>query len=117
MGAILSCCCGPRKRSEEREPLLPTHRQQDYTPPLQDRLVPNQATFDKFAAVIAALKNGKLPTQDQLNSTARLLLDSSIFKDAPKHGGVLSERGRIVLGDLQRLLEALAELGRDKNGE
>lgn len=117
MGAILSCCCGPRKRSEEREPLLPTHRQQDYTPPLQDRLVPNQATFDKFAAVIAALKNGKLPTQDQLNSTARLLLDSSIFKDAPKHGGVLSERGRIVLGDLQRLLEALAELGRDKNDD
>ncbi|KAG8903533.1 hypothetical protein FRC01_009167, partial [Tulasnella sp. 417] len=116
MGAILSCCCGPRKRSEEREPLLPTHRY-DYTPPLQDRLVPSQATFDKFAAIIAALQNGKLPAQAQLNSAIRSLLDSSTFRDAPKQGGVLSDRGRIVLQDIQTLLEALAELGRDKNDD
>lgn len=116
MGAIFSCCCGPRKQSEEREPLLPTHRY-DTTPPLQDRLVPTQATFDKFAAIVAALQNGKIPTQNQLNHAIRSLLDSSVFRDAPKQGGVLSQRGRIVLEDLRRLLEALAELGRDKNGE
>lgn len=116
MGAIFSCCCGPRKRSDEREPLLPTHRY-DHSPPLQDRLVPTQATFDKFAAIIAALQNGKLPTQAQSNHVIRHLLDSSVFQDAPKHGGVLSERGRIVLEDIRKLLEALTELGRDKNDD
>ncbi|KAG9044478.1 hypothetical protein FS837_008096 [Tulasnella sp. UAMH 9824] len=116
MGAIFSCCCGPRKRSEEREPLLPTHRY-DSTPPLQDRLVPTQATFDKFAAIVAALQNGKLPTQTQLNHAIRSLLDSSMFRDAPKQGGVLSQRGRIVLEDVRRLLEAVTELGLDKNDD
>jgi hypothetical protein len=57
MGAVFS-----NPPTESEEPLLPTS-QQDI-----DRLQPSKATASKVLAVIAALKTGKMPTEQQLEN-------------------------------------------------
>ncbi|KAG8991963.1 hypothetical protein FRB94_012125 [Tulasnella sp. JGI-2019a] len=117
MGSVLSTCCGlrPPKRTGEREPLLPQHRDRDET---VDAVIPDQQSLNKIADLLAALNNGKLPSQDQLNSLIRRILQSQIFKEANKDKhDTLSQRGQLVLRDLDELLRAFMELGIEKNDD
>lgn len=114
MGSVFSSCCGrrdkQRKHHDEREPLLPTHRVEE--------AIPSQHSLNKFADLIAAINNGKLPSQDQTSALVRRILNSDVFKDLDRQreGGTLSERGRVVLSDLKEVLMAFLELGLEKNG-
>lgn len=115
MGSVLSSCCGSRKTkkgSGEREPLLPTHRDETV-----DAVVPTQQSLNKVADLLAALANGKLPSQDQLNHLIRRILASPIFLEINKDKhDALSRRGQLVLRDVQEVLQAFMELGLEKNG-
>lgn len=115
MGSVFSTCCGRRDKQrkqhdDEREPLLPTHRVEE--------AIPSQHSLNKFADLLAAINNGKLPSQDQTSAFIRRILNSDVFKDLDRQreGGTLSERGRVVLSDLKEVLMAFLELGLEKNG-
>lgn len=118
MGSVISTCCGLREkkaRTGEREPLLPQHRDRDET---VDAVVPDQQSLNKIADLIAAVGNGKLPSQDQLNNLIRRILQSQIFKEINKDKhDTLSRRGQVVLKDLEEVLRAFMDLGMEKNGE
>jgi hypothetical protein len=129
-----SCCCGRRRKrprssyypseydSQSRDPLLPPHHQ----PP-----EPEKSTLIKLADVIAAAREGKLPSQNQLDRVARRLLRSEVLKlpngngngtngysVAGGHGGrALSAEGTNAVLRIREVLQAGMVFGLEKNGE
>ena len=95
----------------EQEPLLPKHNNPEPLP-----VLPAQRTANRLAAILAALHNGKLPTQEQLDLLFGSILSLSLFHDLGRRTGVLSDRGRVVLLDIASLLQTFRELGNEKNG-
>ncbi|KAG6844031.1 hypothetical protein H0H93_016717, partial [Arthromyces matolae] len=103
MGSFLSCL---KKRSGEREPLLPKS-----TPPS-----PPLSSFEKVADIIAALQSGKLPSQDQLDNILRQFLRSTFLNDDQRFiSGRLSQNGNRILMDTRDLIGALLQFGMEKN--
>lgn len=108
MGFCFSCC-RRRDKSPEKQPLL--------RPKSQDVLAPPQSQLDKLADVLAALHVGKLPSQDQLNRAIQLALRSDILNPAAKLGyGTLNNSGKKVVADVRKILDAVLQLGLEKNG-
>jgi hypothetical protein len=114
MGSCHSCFPRRRKKSSEREPLLPSYRD-DAT-----GLEPPEPLFYKLAEFLDAIQKGKLPSQDQLNIILRTILKSSLLRDdshvVPRYGS-LSQSGERVLEDVREMVEALLQIGMEKNGE
>jgi hypothetical protein len=107
MGSFFSCC--RRRKSSEREPLLPKNRI-EHIPPDFNRI---------FADIVAALAAGKLPSQTQLDRASRFALHSEILRvdDLRSDSGTLGENWRTILKDLRKVIEASAEIGLQKNGK
>lgn len=109
MGVCFSCC--RRKRTGEKEPLLPFHKTAEDVQLSHDRI-------QKIAQVLAALSASKLPSQEQINQASRVFLKSGILHAAGDSGyGPLSERGREVLRDVEEVVQAIMQFGLEKNGE
>lgn len=108
MGLLFSCC-RRRKYDSEQEPLLPKHR----VNATAEEILPSQTQLNQLADVVAALKKGKLPSQDQL---ARYLQTLSCSVDDTTRSS-LSEPGARVVEDLRDVLQALLQFGAEKNGK
>jgi Family of unknown function (DUF5923) len=105
-----------RRRSSEREPLLPTHH--DSTVPTQG-YSPREPLLHKLADITGALQKGKLPSQDQLNIILQSILKSDLFHDeghVMSGYGSLSQNGRRVLQDMRETIESILQIGMEKNG-
>jgi hypothetical protein len=113
MGSFPSFLRNHKKKSSEREPLLPSYRD-DPT-----GLEPPEPLFYKIAEFLNALQKGKLPSQDQLNIILQNILKSSLLRDdshvVPRYGS-LSQSGERVLDDVREMVEALLQIGMEKNG-
>lgn len=106
MGILLSCCRRQKDHSE-REPLLPKDRF-DSKPPRYNEV---------FADIVAAINAGKLPSQTQLDHAARIALNSDVLNVEDSSGpGTLSENWRQIVGDVREIIEAIVEIGLQKNG-
>lgn len=80
--------------------------------------LPPQDQFNKVAEILGALGAGKYPSQEQLNTFLRLLINSDMLKvDNIAVNGPLSQSGLTVLSDVRRILQALIRLGLEKNSE
>ena len=116
MGSILSSCCGRRQKTGEREPLLPQHRSQEEQP--EETLIPSQNVLNKIAGIIAALREGKMPDQNQLNAFIQKVNDLGILDPNSTSVGQssrLSAAGQLVVQDIQQLLQRVIEIGLEKN--
>ncbi|KZT29508.1 hypothetical protein NEOLEDRAFT_1238916 [Neolentinus lepideus HHB14362 ss-1] len=112
MGNCSSCC--RRRKSPEREPLLPrvpTHS--------SDVLPPPVSKIEKIADVLAAINAGKLPSQDQIDAALKLALASDALQPAVvlRGYGPLSESGKKVIRDVRELVNALLRTGVEKNSD
>lgn len=81
-------------------------------------------TIQNLAAAYGALQAGKLPTSDQLVSFVQAALRSSVLQPeiggmvARKAGGArLSKRGKAVVVDTRKVLEAVNRLILEKNDD
>ena len=110
MGLCLSCCRRRRKpRTGEREPLLsPTNNKEDSLPPRQN-------SFEHVADVLAAIKAGKLPSQDQLTRLAIIFAKSDLLLLDGAKNGLLSQEGKRVLLDVKEVLDSFVQWGMEKN--
>lgn len=107
MGPLLSCCRRRERQTTEHEPLLPKRHVAK----------PSQEQLNKFAEVMAALKAGKMPSQEQLGHVLRLVLASDFFRTQDgRDYGTLSESGKKVVQDVKETLEAMLEFSCEKNG-
>ena len=107
MGSCSSCCGRRQPPQGEREPLLP--KATDY--------VPSKSVWDKSADASGALSAGKMPTQRQLDSALSALLSSDLLKVSNTATGVLSAHGQALVLDLREIVQAIARIGLEKNGE
>lgn len=104
MGFFFSCC--RRHTSEEREHLLDSQH---------DLLPPPTSHLQKVVDVLAALKAKKLPSQNQLNAILQVLLRSDVLN---VHGyRPTSDDARKVVLDVRECVQALLQIGLEKNGE
>ncbi len=120
MGSFCSSCWGRRQKSLENEPLLSSRQPGDRQPPAKSQL-------DRLADVLAALRAGKLPAQDQLNEVMRIALQSDALdgrraemvlgNQALLTHGSIDESGRKVVEDVKQVIEAALQIGLEKNGE
>jgi hypothetical protein len=101
MGAIFS------RKTPESEPLII---------PSADTLPEASSRFQKGIDVLAALKANKLPSQDQLNTFLQLsLLDVLNADGVAGHGPVSEDVKKLVL-DVRESVEAVFQIGMEKNG-
>ncbi|PAV18515.1 hypothetical protein PNOK_0535700 [Pyrrhoderma noxium] len=142
MGICTSCLKRTKERiytskhpQEERQPLLGSSPTDNDT----DADAESQYT-KKIADVLGALRAGKLPTTDQLNSAIRVVLGrlrSDLEEEGDDFGlsdsqgsrsnargiisdrelGGVNERGTKVVGDVRALLEVVGEVGLEKNSD
>lgn len=128
-GTMDAClpCFGSRRRDEDREPLLPSHHQVQRPAPTSHQPPSPDEPLNKLVDVLAALSAGKLPSQAQINTFLRRVLNSNILQESQYtqgrttphilHGnGPLSKRGRKVIQDLVEFIEAFLQFGMEKNG-
>ncbi|KIM72026.1 hypothetical protein PILCRDRAFT_16512 [Piloderma croceum F 1598] len=112
MGFCFSCC--RRRDSPEREPLLSarTHSTESLPEPTSH--------IQKAIDVLAALKANKLPSQNQLNLFLQSVLRSDVL-DVNGHGvtgyGPVSDDARKVILDLRECIEAVLQIGMEKNAD
>jgi hypothetical protein len=108
MGLLLSCC-GQRKKEKKYSPLLDRDE--------QEPLGPSRDVLVKAAAAFGALSAGKLPTEGQLEHVLRSCLHSTILNDKDAIGGrgPLSQNGRKLLADTREVIEAVLQVGMEKN--
>jgi hypothetical protein len=112
MGLFFSCC-RRRKDSADHEPLLPKY----HVDASANEYLPSETQLTKLADVIAALKTGKLPSQDQLGRIIQSVLRSTVIESTTRTThGTLSDSGKQVLTDFRELLESILLLGLEKNG-
>jgi Family of unknown function (DUF5923) len=117
MGSCLSCLHRRRRKSSERKPLLPT-RHGDTVPESNNQGHPPEPLFYKLADIIGAIQKGKLPSQDQLNIILQTILKSGLLRDEGQvvYGyGSFSRNGRRVLEDTTEMIEAILQIGMEKN--
>ena len=97
--------------SEANQPLLPTSNQD------LNQLQPSVSTLNKFIEITAALRSGKLPTQEQVDKLLQNLSNSDILNsDAIGRTGRFSAEGSLVVEDIRVVIESLQRLGKEKNG-
>ena len=111
--------------ASDREPLLREDRTSFGSNNLRkDAFPPPRTAYDKVADVVAALKAGKLPTQEQANRVLRYVLSSDILT-----GGAVWDNGTrteeeeeprevwsALLKDTRNAGQAFLEFGTEKNG-
>ena len=111
MGCSFSCC-RRRKRviQEDEEPLLKSASSSQQ----------HDGLLEKLADALAALKAGKVPSQEQINAFSRIALqsdllhsDSNVYSDL--NDDTAAERQRLVTS-LRDVLESIIWLGIEKNG-
>lgn len=66
--------------------------------------------------MLAALKAHKLPSQVQIDAAVRALLNSDVLDVSGLGYGPVSDDARKVVGDVRECLEALGQIGLEKNG-
>ncbi|KAJ6571811.1 hypothetical protein B0H19DRAFT_1131376 [Mycena capillaripes] len=108
MGGFCSCC--RRRKSPEREPLIPKTRPTEQLP---------HSIFEKLADIVGAVNSGKIPSQDQISGLLQHALRSEFLRDPgnalPTHGGPLSQRGITLILSLRELVDAVLRIGLEKN--
>jgi Family of unknown function (DUF5923) len=106
MGNLLSFC-KKNKRQEDELPLLDADREE----------LPQLTTgLEKLFQSLGAFSAGKLPSERQLEYILRKALNSGLLLDeAFLRNGPLSDRGQKVLQDLREVIEAILQLGMEKN--
>lgn len=107
MGFCFSCC--RRRKSSERQPLLA---------PNKDPLPPPKSLVEKAVDILAALKANKLPSQSQLNTFLQLTLRSDFLEvqGLPGYGPVSDDARKVIL-DLRECVDAILQIGMEKNGD
>ncbi len=118
MGFCFSCCRRQKPvRDPEQEPLL------KHAPADSHVNGPPRTTtthLDKAADVVAALKAGKLPAQDQIHGIAKELLTSDFLKTSTIAGGALDASLAVesekLVNSVREAIEAVLQLGMEKNG-
>jgi len=115
-----------KTKDGEREPLLPKYQptnEQPTTsaPPPEILRLGDESVVDKIIDALAALKAGKIPTQEQTTRFLQVLLKSELLKEDKSENvvpgnGPASKQGRKVLKDVRCLLQALLQFGMEKNG-
>lgn len=80
----------------------------------------------KVVDIVAALKAGKLPAQDQITRMLQVVLNSELLRDGLEQGNILAQsrdgtgptsaRGLQVLQDLRAVVQAALEFSIEKNG-
>ncbi|KAL1941942.1 hypothetical protein VTO73DRAFT_6472 [Trametes versicolor] len=117
MGSCCSCCRrrrAPRSNDSDREPLLPANS--------YDALPPPKTPFEKIADVVAAVRAGKLPSQQQLDGTLRSLLASGVLDTADGLDGAAGEENtadaaKRVVDCAREACHALLQFGMEKNDD
>ncbi|KAJ3514706.1 hypothetical protein NLJ89_g2228 [Agrocybe chaxingu] len=113
-------CFGRGVREGEREPLLPKPGQRQRET-VNGPLGVDHSTVDKVVDALAALKEGKLPTQEQLNRFLQVLLKSEFLKEElgrfTTGNGPTSRQGRKVLWDVREVVEAFLQFAMEKNAD
>lgn len=72
--------------------------------------------LEKVSECLGALTAGKLPSESQLEDILRVVLKNELLDDQVFGGyGPLSERGRQVLRDSREVVEAILQIGMEKN--
>lgn len=110
MGLCFSCFGRRRQRrarsavaDNERDPLIGTQRTSYSSADL----------FNRTAQVAAALRSGKLPSQQQLEHILQSVLQSDVLKVSAQ--GTLSPEGVKVIEDVRELVTVLLIVGLEKN--
>lgn len=107
MGLCFSCCRRQTQKSYECEPLLGP----------QSDLLPPTSNVQKAIDVLAALKAKKFPSQDQLNAFLQVILRSEVLNVHGISGyGPVSDDARKVVLDVRECIDALLQIGMEKNG-
>ncbi|EIW63656.1 uncharacterized protein TRAVEDRAFT_69572 [Trametes versicolor FP-101664 SS1] len=117
MGSCCSCCRqrrAPRSNDSDREPLLPANS--------YDALPPPKTPFEKIADVVAGVRAGKLPSQQQLDGTLRSLLASGVLDTADGLDGAAGEENtadaaKRVVDCAREACHALLQFGMEKNDD
>lgn len=107
MGLCLSCCHSRRRQQEpEREPLLEqdTHRR-------------SHTRVRKAADIFAAWQAGKLPSERQIDTILRKLLNSQLLTPSQDELKVLGADGEKVLEDVRQVIRAVLQFGEVMNCE
>lgn len=103
----MSSCFGSRKKTGDREPLLP---QYNVDTDLQNRL---QEKFHTYQ-MVRALTKGAMPSTEQLIINLRALLASDILNP---HDSSVTDSGRLLAKYTKQWLTHFIELLRNKNNE
>ncbi|CAA7268403.1 unnamed protein product [Cyclocybe aegerita] len=113
-------CFGRGARDGEREPLLPNPGQRQRET-VNRPLGVDHSIVDKVVDALAALKEGKLPTQGQLNRFLQVLLKSEFLKEElgrfTTGNGPTSRQGRKVVRDVKEVVEACLQFSMEKNAD
>lgn len=122
MGLCLSSCRRRRRRRHSNGSLRPHYQYSEESPLLGDPNVDDsQSTgnaivnvVNKAVEIIAALKNGKYPSQDQVDSLLRWFLQSDILRESRYTR--ISEQGQRIIHDVHHLCSVLLIFSVEKNG-
>ena len=78
---------------------------------------PTKSYIAKFVDVLAALKSGKLPSQEQINDVLRRVISSHILEDEDFGSSPEEKERRRLLSRTREFVEATLVVGSEKNGE
>ncbi|KAK0230134.1 hypothetical protein IW262DRAFT_380571 [Armillaria fumosa] len=123
MGLCLSSC-RRRRRRYSRDSSCRRHQYSEESPLLCDSIDDpgSQSTVinavnlaNKAVEVVAALKSGKYPSQEQMDSFLRWFLQSDVLRES--RYTQISEQGQQIIHDVRRLCSILLVFGAEKNGD
>ncbi|KAK0443978.1 uncharacterized protein EV420DRAFT_1768488 [Desarmillaria tabescens] len=120
MGLCLSSCC--RRRRRHRNGSSRRYQYSEESPLLGGSLGGAQSTttstlnvVNKFVEIVAALKTGKYPSQDQMDSLLRWFLQSDILRESRYTR--TSRQGQRIIHDVRQLCTVLLVFSVEKNGD
>ncbi|TDL25231.1 hypothetical protein BD410DRAFT_632059 [Rickenella mellea] len=116
--SVFSCCRRQKspKRSPEHDPLLPRSQPQLFES--NERAKEATQTLAHVAAVLGALRAGKLPTEPQVDDALRMILHSDLLTPNSPHypfQGTLGKQVGVLVRDVRNVVDALLRLGMEKN--
>lgn len=123
MGLCLSSCRRRRRRRHSNDSSRPRYQYSEESPLLGDSVDDSLSTdaivnmpvnLNKAVEVVAALKSGKYPSQDQVDSLLHWFLQSDILRESRYTR--ISEQGQQIIHDVHRLCSVLLVFGVEKNG-
>ncbi|KAK0499433.1 hypothetical protein EDD18DRAFT_1460346 [Armillaria luteobubalina] len=124
MGLCFSSCRRRRRRSKDSSGRGHQYSESEESPLLGDSIddsgsqstVTNAVNLaNKAVEVVASLKSGKYPSQDQVDNLLRRFLQSDILRES--RYTQISPQGQHIIHDVHRLCGVLLVFGAEKNGD